>query len=83
MKGFDNVDLSAGYDINKRVALQLNINNVLNQFGVTNWLGSGGFPTSLNRDRITPEYVATNPNDTFSALRNMPRAYFLTASFKF
>ncbi len=83
MKGFDNVDFSAGYDINKRVSLQLNINNVFNQFGVTNWLGSGGFPTSLNRDRITPEYVAANPNDTFSALRNMPRAYFLTATFKF
>jgi outer membrane receptor protein involved in Fe transport len=83
MKGYDNLDFSTGYDINKRISLQFNVNNVLSQFGVTNWLGSGGFPTSLNRDRITPEYVAANPNDTFSALRNMPRAYFLTASFKF
>lgn len=83
MKGYNNVDLSAGYDVNKRLSLQFNVNNVLNSFGITNWLGSGGFPTSQNRDRITPEYVAANPNDTFSALRNMPRAYFLTASFKF
>jgi outer membrane receptor protein involved in Fe transport len=83
MKGYNNVDFSAGYDLNRKMALQLNVNNVINQFGVTNWLGSGGFPTSLNRDRITPEYVASNPNDTFSALRNMPRAYFLTFSYKF
>lgn len=83
MKGFDNVDLSAGYKVNKQLSLQVNVNNVLNQFGVQNWLGSGGFPTSLNRDRITKEYVAANPNDTFSATRNMPRAYFVTASYKF
>ncbi len=83
MKGFDNVDLSAGYTFSKQLSLQFNINNVFNQFGVQNWLGSGGFPTSLNRDRITPAYVAANPNDTFSATRNMPRAYFLTVSYKF
>lgn len=83
MKGYNNVDLSAGYDFSKKLTLQFNVNNILNSAGVTNWLGSGGFPTSLNRDRITPEYVASNPNDTFSGLRNMPRAYFLTANFKF
>jgi outer membrane receptor protein involved in Fe transport len=83
MKGFNNVDFSAGYTFNKHFSLQFNVNNVLNQFGIMEWLGSGGFPTSLNRDRITPEYVAANPNDSFSALRNMPRAYFLTAAYKF
>jgi outer membrane receptor protein involved in Fe transport len=83
MKGFNNVDFSAGYKFSKKLSLQLNVNNVLNSFGVTNWLGSGGFPTSLNRDRITPQYVKDNPSDTFSTLRNMPRAYFLTASYKF
>jgi outer membrane receptor protein involved in Fe transport len=83
MKGYNNVDLSAGYKVNAKLSLQFNINNVLNQDGVLNWLGSGGFPTSLNRDRITPAYVAANPNDTFSATRNMPRAYFVTASYKF
>jgi iron complex outermembrane recepter protein len=83
MKGYNNVDFSAGYTFNKRLSLQFNINNLLNSDGVMNWLGSGGFPTSLNRDRITPQYVRDNPNDTYSTLRNMPRAYFLTASFKF
>jgi iron complex outermembrane recepter protein len=83
MKGFDNVDFSAGYTFSKKLSLQFNVNNVLNTFGVQNWLGSGGFPTSLNRDRITQQYVKDNPNDTFSATRNMPRAYFLSASYKF
>jgi outer membrane receptor protein involved in Fe transport len=83
MKGFNNVDFSAGYKVSKKLSLQVNVNNVLNSFGVQNWLGSGGFPTSLNRDRITQQYVKDNPGDTFSATRNMPRAYFLTASYKF
>jgi iron complex outermembrane recepter protein len=83
MKGFNNVDFSAGYAFNKKLSLQFNVNNVLSSFGVQNWLGSGGFPTSLNRDRITPQYVKDNPNDTFSTTVNMPRSYFLTASFKF
>jgi iron complex outermembrane recepter protein len=83
MKGFNNVDFSAGYAVNKKLSFQLNVNNVMNSFGVLNWLGSGGFPTSLNRDRITQQYVKDNPNDTFSATRNMPRAYFVTASYKF
>jgi iron complex outermembrane recepter protein len=83
MKGFNNVDFTAGYKFNKQLSLQLNVNNVMNSFGVQNWLGSGGFPTSLNRDRITQQYVKDNPSDTFSATRNMPRAYFLTASYKF
>jgi outer membrane receptor protein involved in Fe transport len=83
MTGFHNVDFSAGYKYNKQLSFQFNVNNVMNSFGVLNWLGSGGFPTSLNRDRITKEYVAANPNDTFSATRNMPRAYFVTASYKF
>ena len=83
MTGFNNVDISAGYKVSKQLSLQFNINNILNSFGVTNWLGSGGFPTSLNRDRITPQYVKDNPNDTFSSTYNMPRSYFLTASYKF
>lgn len=83
MNGYNNVDLSAGYDISKRLALQFNVNNLLNQFGILAWQGSGGFPTSQNLDRITKEYVAANPNDTFSGLTNMPRAFFLTVSYKF
>lgn len=82
MKGYSNLDLTTGYDFSKKLSLQFNINNLLNNFALTNWLGSGGFPTSQNRDRITKEYVAANPNDTFSALFTMPRAYFLTLNYK-
>ena len=82
MKGFNNVDITVDYKLSKQLSLQFNVNNVMTSFGVQNWLGSGGFPTSLNRDRITPQYVKDNPGDTFSATRNMPRAYFLTASNK-
>ncbi|MDZ7934662.1 MAG: TonB-dependent receptor [Emticicia sp.] len=83
LRGFNNFDLTSGYDVSKRLSLQFNVNNVFNQFGILQWLGSGGFPTSRNTERITAEYVAANPNDVFSGLTNMPRAYFLTANFKF
>jgi outer membrane receptor protein involved in Fe transport len=83
MKGYNNVDISAGYSFGKHFGIQFNVTNALNQYGVMEWLASGGFPTNLNRDRITPTYVAANPNDSFSALRNMPRAYFMTATYKF
>lgn len=83
MKGYDNVDFSAGYEVNRKLALQFNVTNLLNQAGVLEWYAPGNFPANLGRDAITPAYVKANPNSSFSTLRNMPRAYFLTASYKF
>ncbi|HRI19416.1 MAG TPA: TonB-dependent receptor [Panacibacter sp.] len=83
MPGFGQLDLSLGYDISKKVGLQLNINNVFNTYGVLGWSGPGGFPAALNRQGFTKEFIAANPDAVYATQGSMPRAYFLTASFKF
>ena len=47
------------------------------------WSGPGGFPAALNRQGFTQAFIAANPNAVFATQGSMPRAYFLTASFKF
>jgi iron complex outermembrane recepter protein len=83
MPGFDNVDLSAGYAVSKQLSFQFNVNNLLNKYGIMEWLAPGNFPTNTNREAITKTFVAANPNSLYTSLRNMPRAYFLTVSYKF
>ena len=83
MPGFDNIDLLAGYAVSKQLSFQFNMNNVLNSFGIMEWLAPGNFPTNTNREAITKEFVAANPNSLYTSLRNMPRSFFLTVSYKF
>lgn len=83
LPAFGNVDLAFGYDFSKKLSLQLNINNVFDTYGILGWSGPGGFPAALNRDGFSPEFIANNPNAVFSTQGSMPRAYFLTASYKF
>ena len=78
-----NTDLAFGYDFSEKFGLQLNINNVFDKYGILGWQGPGGFPAALNRDGFLPDFVANNPNATFSTQGSMPRAYFLTATYKF
>lgn len=83
LPAFGQVDLSLGYDVSKRFRLQGNVNNVLNEYGVLGWSGPGGFPAALNRQGFTPEFVAANATAVFATQGSMPRAYFLTAAYKF
>lgn len=83
MPAFTTVDLTLGYDFNEKFSLQANINNVLNTYGILGWFGTGGFPAALDRDGVTPDFVAANPNAPFSSQGNMPRSLFLTASYRF
>jgi iron complex outermembrane recepter protein len=83
LPAFSTLDLSVGYDISKKIRLQGNINNLLNTYGVLGWTGPGGFPAALDRQGFTKEFVAANPNAIFSTQGNMPRAFFLTLSYKF
>lgn len=83
LPAFTTVDLSLGYDFSKKFRLQANVNNVLDTYGVLGWTGPGGFPAALDRQGFTKEYVAANPNAVFSTQGSMPRAYFLTATYKF
>jgi outer membrane receptor protein involved in Fe transport len=83
LPAFGQTDISIGYDITAKIHLQANINNLFNTYGVLGWSGPGGFPAALNRQGFTPEYVAANPNAVFATQGSMPRAYFLTATYKF
>ncbi|MDA9184444.1 TonB-dependent receptor, partial [Flavobacteriaceae bacterium] len=83
LPAFGNTDLAFGYDFSEKFGLQLNINNVFDKYGILGWQGPGGFPAALNRDGFLPDFVANNPNATFSTQGSMPRAYFLTATYKF
>ncbi|GGD82698.1 hypothetical protein GCM10011514_53480 [Emticicia aquatilis] len=83
MPAFGQLDLSVGYDLNKKLRLQANINNLTNVYGVLGWSGPGGFPAALNRQGFTKEFVAANPNAVYSTQGSMPRAYFLTLSYRF
>ncbi|MFK8163943.1 MAG: TonB-dependent receptor [Lewinella sp.] len=83
LPGFGTVDLAAGYDFSPKFGLQLNINNVLDNYGILGWQGPGGFPAALNRDGFSPEFIANNPNSIFSTQGSMPRSVFLTATVRF
>lgn len=83
MPAFGQVDLSLGYNVSKRIRLQGNINNLLNKYGVLGWSGPGGFPAALNRQGFTQEFIKVNPNAVYATQGSMPRAYFLTISYKF
>lgn len=83
MPAFTTLDLTMGYDFNKKFGLQANVNNILNTYGVMGWSGPGGFPAALNRQGFTKAFVEANPNAVYSTQGSMPRAFFLTASYKF
>lgn len=83
LPAFGNVDLAFGYDFSKNFGLQLNINNVLDKYGILGWQGPGGFPAALNLDGYSPDFISNNPNAIFSTQGSMPRAYFLTATYRF
>ncbi|MCU7549731.1 TonB-dependent receptor [Chitinophagaceae bacterium LB-8] len=83
MPAFSQFDLSIGYDVSKRVGLQANVNNLFNTYGVYGWSGPGGFPMALDRQGFTPEYIKANPDAVYATQGSMPRAYFLTVSYKF
>ncbi len=83
MPAFGQLDWNIAYDLTSKIRLQGNINNLTNVYGVLGWSGPGGFPAALNRQGFTKEYIAANPNAVYSTQGSMPRAYFLSVSYKF
>jgi iron complex outermembrane receptor protein len=83
LPAFTTLDLTFGYDFSKKFGLQANINNLLNTYGVMGWSGPGGFPAALDRQGFSKAYIDANPNAVYSTQGSMPRAFFLTASYKF
>lgn len=83
LPAFGIADLSFGYEFTRKFSLQANVNNLFNTYGILGWTGPGGFPAALNRQGFTNDFVAANPTAIYSTQGSMPRAYFLTASYKF
>jgi iron complex outermembrane recepter protein len=83
LPAFSAVDLNMGYTISKRIQLNLAINNLLNTYGIMSWAAPGGFPASLDTQGFTKAMLEANPQANYASLSIMPRAYFLTAAYKF
>jgi outer membrane receptor protein involved in Fe transport len=83
LPAFTSADLNVGYTVSKNFQLSASINNLLNTYGVMSWAAPGGFPASLDTQGFTKQMLAANPNSVYSTLAVMPRAYFLTATYKF
>ncbi|GAB2631788.1 hypothetical protein GCM10027035_27540 [Emticicia sediminis] len=84
LPGFGQLNLSAGYDLTKKLSLTGNINNLANSMGVMNWMATSQFALvdSFNHNSFTPERRQTAPNSIFQILTVQPRAYFLTLRYK-
>ncbi|MEI6945952.1 TonB-dependent receptor [Paraflavisolibacter sp. H34] len=80
---FSQFDLGAGWNITKRYALALNINNLFNSEGVMSWAPPGGYPTALDRQGFTRDKLEANLNAPFGIICIQPRSYFLTFSCTF
>lgn len=85
LPGFHTFDFGAAYEFgpDKRFKLQANVNNVFNQFGIMSWARSGGFLASLDRQGLTKEAVAADPNQLLSIVAVQPRSFWLTGMVKF
>ncbi len=83
LPGFHTVDFGASWDFNDHFKVQVNVNNVFNQFGIMSWARSGGFLSSLDRQGLTKADIAANPNQFFSVVPAQPRSFWITATAKF
>ncbi|MFV5703676.1 TonB-dependent receptor [Flavobacterium sp. XS2P12] len=83
LPSFHSFDLNTSYKISEKIQVNLSINNILNTYGVMGWAAPGGFPASLDTQGFTKAMLDANPQAVYATLPIMPRAYFLTLSYKF
>ncbi|HEU4903598.1 MAG TPA: TonB-dependent receptor, partial [Flavisolibacter sp.] len=85
LPGFHEFNLGAGFNVTKRVALAANINNLFNTFGIMNWSGTTeqSLVDAFSHNNFTPERRKASPNSVYSVLPIQPRAYFVSATYKF
>jgi len=85
LPGFHQFNLGAGYDLSKKVSLSANVNNLFNTLGIMNWSATTEYALvdAFGHNSFTPERRAEKPNSKFSVLTVQPRAYFMTATFRF
>ncbi|MEO1658074.1 MAG: TonB-dependent receptor [Pseudomonadota bacterium] len=84
LPGFSTVDLGIIGQVTDKLTIRGDIKNALNnEDGVMSWAPSGGFVRSLDRQALTREAVAADPNQLFSVITAQPRAYFVTLNYSF
>lgn len=83
MPAFSQIDLGLGYDVTKNLSLSANVNNLTNSFGMMTWGAPGGFPAVYSPNSFSPAQKESNKGAYFPMGGTQPRAYFLTATYKF
>jgi outer membrane receptor protein involved in Fe transport len=85
LPGFHEFNVGAGYNISKKISVSANINNLFNNFGVMNWSATteNSLIDGFSHNSFTPERRAANPNSIYSVLAIQPRAYFVSATYRF
>lgn len=83
LPAYSQFDLSLGYDINKNLSLSANINNLTNTVGIMTWGAPGGFPNTYARTDFSVAQKEANSSAYFPIGGTQPRAYFLTATYRF
>ena len=83
MPAFSQLDLGIGYDITKNIALSINVNNLTNSFGMMTWGAPGGFPAVYSANSFSTAQKDAQKTAYFPMGGTQPRAYFLTATYKF
>jgi len=83
---FSNFDVGAGYNLNRKLTLSANINNLFNNYQVMSWARPGNLLTQLSGagsfDKAQFNAAVAN-NTPYFTISNPPRAFYLTASYKF
>jgi outer membrane receptor protein involved in Fe transport len=77
---FNQFDFAFGYNFSDRFSMTLNVNNVLDDEGVMTWRGWG--VNTINRQGFT-SIPATGDKTMLQIVPIPPRAYFLSAVYKF
>lgn len=83
LPAFSQLDLGLGYTINKNLSLSANVNNLTNSFGMMTWGAPGGFPAVYSANSFTAAQKDAQKSAYFPMGGTQPRAYFLTATYKF
>lgn len=83
LPAFSAFDLNMSYRFNRHFQLNSSINNILNTYGIMGWAAPGGFPAALDTQGFTKQMLEANTQAIYATLPIMPRAYYLTLSYKF
>ena len=78
---FDLFKIGASYEFSKHFSLQLNASNIFNTRGILKFNGLTQLGVSANT--LDKQYTLDNPDEIFRVQPVLPRAFYMTASYKF